>query len=152
MTGRGTSNSDQRGNTAQRRARREYLLATYGDGTTCPCYRCGELLDDSTVQADRIIAGMDGGTYVRGNIRPACGPCNIFTGNMLRDFRRRFGRGRPVRFATGFTLYEVVGGESEMLLQLRTLEYPRRHRYDVPRHRVLPATMPAGLIPEEVGA
>lgn len=63
-----------------------------GDGElACRCYRCGELLVAATLEADRIVPGCrktaeypNGGTYVRKNIRPACGPCNRITGNQLR--------------------------------------------------------------------
>lgn len=82
-TRRGTSNSNARGNVYDRAARRAWLLTTFGDGVQAPCYRCDELLDDSTITVDRIIAGRDGGTYRRSNIRPACGPCNSETGGAL---------------------------------------------------------------------
>jgi hypothetical protein len=88
-THRGTSNRNARGSSYDRRARRAFLLATFGDGDTCPCYRCGATLDDSTITVDRIVPGRDGGTYRRGNIRPACGPCNSETGGALA--RRRTG-------------------------------------------------------------
>jgi hypothetical protein len=47
------------------------------------CYRCEVALDYETITVDRIIPGHDGGTYRRGNIRPACGPCNYSTGGQL---------------------------------------------------------------------
>lgn len=136
MCGRGTSNSNERGNTRTRRQRRQWLLDTFGDGETAPCYRCGEELDDSTVQADRIKAGMDGGTYERGNIRPACGPCNIATGNQLREHRKRFPLGARVRFRGGSTWYDVAAGESEALLTLRSVTSGRRV-HDVYRGKLL---------------
>jgi 5-methylcytosine-specific restriction endonuclease McrA len=40
------------------------------------CYRCGVQLDVGGVTVDRIVPGRKGGRYVRGNIRPACAPCN----------------------------------------------------------------------------
>lgn len=55
----------------------------------CRCYRCGFLLTGETLTVDRIIPGCMGGTYRRNNIRPACGPCNIHTGNQVRDARRK---------------------------------------------------------------
>jgi hypothetical protein len=54
----------------------------------CRCYRCGTLLTEETLTVDRIVPGCMGGTYRRTNIRPACGPCNIHTGNQVRDSRR----------------------------------------------------------------
>lgn len=83
-TRRGTSNSDVRGNSRDRAARRAWLLATFGDGTTCPCYRCGCELTDSTLTVDRRVPGVRGGTYRRSNIRPACGTCNSETGATTR--------------------------------------------------------------------
>jgi tRNA(Ile2) C34 agmatinyltransferase TiaS len=50
----------------------------------CRCYRCGCLLSFETLEVDRIKPGCEGGTYARTNIRPACGDCNIETGNAVR--------------------------------------------------------------------
>lgn len=80
---RGTTNRNARGNTKDRAARRAFLLTKFGDGETCPCYRCAIVLDNSTVTADRIVPGIRGGRYTRDNIRPACGPCNSSTGGAL---------------------------------------------------------------------
>jgi len=99
-TVRGTSNSDARGSAASRRARRAWLVDTFGwrlpDGTglVC-CYLCHVVLlehDDpgapgQSVTVDRVVPGCDGGRYVRGNIRPACGPCNSETGGPLHTRR-----------------------------------------------------------------
>ena len=81
---RGTTCRNDRGSSYDRRARRAYLLAAFGDGETCPCYRCHAILDDATVTVDRITPGVLGGRYVRANIRPACGLCNSETGAELR--------------------------------------------------------------------
>lgn len=88
-THRGTTNRNARGSSYSRRIRRAWLLATFGDGETCPCYRCGIELNDSTITADRIIPGCEGGTYRRGNIRPACGPCNSETGGALASRHKK---------------------------------------------------------------
>jgi len=85
---RGTSNRDARGNTRDRAARRAWLLTQFGNGVTAPCYRfeaCGAMLDEKTITVDRIVPGAHGGRYVRGNIRPACGPCNSETGGAVRS-------------------------------------------------------------------
>ena len=66
---------DDRGNTRNRRVRKLWLLATFGDGEHCSCTHCGAQLDFATVTADRIVPGHRGGRYVRGNIRPSCAPC-----------------------------------------------------------------------------
>lgn len=80
---RGTSNTNARGSSYARRARKQYLLDQFGDGKTTTCYRCPAVLDFSTITVDRIIPGCHGGTYRRNNIRPACSPCNTETGGKL---------------------------------------------------------------------
>lgn len=79
---RGTTNTNARGNTVDRRRRREYLVRTYranvdlafledrpvplGHGEpACRCFRCGILLSVHTVTVDRIVPGKHGGTYRR---------------------------------------------------------------------------------------
>jgi 5-methylcytosine-specific restriction endonuclease McrA len=100
---RGTTNGNLRGNTKDRQSRRRWLVATFranrdltesgyatrfGGGTpSCRCYRCGELLVESTVTVDRIVPGCRGGTYRRDNIRPACANCNSETGAVTRRSR-----------------------------------------------------------------
>lgn len=102
-TRRGTSNTNARGSSADRRRRREYLVTTYranvdalprltgglrsvplGRGIPCcRCFRCATLLTVDTVTVDRIVPGCQGGTYRRNNIRPACATCNESTGGAL---------------------------------------------------------------------
>lgn len=97
-TRRGTSNSNARGSTLNRRRRRAWLMETFRadmdlapdwettDNVYVPvgqgiplvrCYRCGDLMSEKEMTIDRIIPGHKGGTYRRNNIRPACGPCNF---------------------------------------------------------------------------
>jgi hypothetical protein len=66
---------DTRGNTTNRRRRKLWLLATFGDGERCSCSHCGIELVAATLTTDRVIPGHQGGRYVRGNIRPSCAPC-----------------------------------------------------------------------------
>lgn len=94
---RGTTNRNDRGNTADRAARRAYLLATFGDGATAPCWRCEVVLTDETITVDRIVPGAEGGTYRRDNIRPACAPCNSLTGATLGVARKRGSTGNRAR-------------------------------------------------------
>lgn len=78
--------TDHRGSTADRAARRRYLLQAYESdrgGGTCRCYRCGRLLTERTLTVDRILPGCLGGRYHRANIRPACGRCNSELGGRL---------------------------------------------------------------------
>jgi hypothetical protein len=80
---RGTTNGNVRGSAEDRRVRKRWLLARFGNGETAPCYRCPTVLDFETITVDRIIPGCEGGTYRRSNIRPACAPCNESTGGSL---------------------------------------------------------------------
>jgi hypothetical protein len=69
---------DKRGKAHDRRRRKLWLLAVYGDHETAPCVHCGKGLTFETIQQDRIIPG---GSYARGNIQPSCGPCNMRRGD-----------------------------------------------------------------------
>ena len=112
---RGTSNTNARGSSEDRRRRRAWLVETYSadrwlrrDGLgqidtvlggsrvgepSCRCYRCGRLLTVDTVTVDRIVPGVKGGTYRRTNIRPACGTCNSETGGALASRPKAVRRG-----------------------------------------------------------
>lgn len=86
-TRRGTTNSNARGNTRDREARKQYLLRVYQSDSGvgfARCYRCGYQLGFTTITVDRIIPGAKGGTYRRDNIRPACSKCNSETGGAVR--------------------------------------------------------------------
>jgi len=87
-TKRGTSNSNSRGSSKDRKARRQYLLSKFGDGKTAPCVYCGEPLTDATITVDRIVPGCQGGKYIRSNIQPACGLCNSKDGNLIKQGKR----------------------------------------------------------------
>lgn len=77
--------SDKRGPAKARRVRRKWLLSTPefgGDGVRVQCAlhlseSCKGVVDNATMQVDRIIPGCYGGGYARWNIRPSCRPCNI---------------------------------------------------------------------------
>lgn len=87
MSARGTSNSNSRGSSHSRRIRKLWLLATFGDGVTAPCSfeGCDRILTFETITADRFpLPGIRGGTYRRGNIRPACSRCNSCDGNDIK--------------------------------------------------------------------
>ena len=78
---------DPRGNTHDRRVRREWIMSPAagfgGNGRTVPCYHCGSRLRKPTI--DRYpICGHAGGRYVRGNIVPSCGRCNFRRGNKCK--------------------------------------------------------------------
>lgn len=144
---RGTSNGNASGSAVSRRKRKQRMLAPHGGhggtGTTVPCYRCQVQLTCDTLTVDRIVAGMDGGSYAWGNVRPACQGCNIKTGNQLRDHRRKFPKDSPVVFARNRNFYthtkvlwDVIEGEGEATLTLRSRATGRR-RYNVSRGHLL---------------
>lgn len=80
---------NERGSSADRRARRAFLLRTFGDGVTCPCVTCGKMLDDKTVTVDRILPGHEGGRYVRSNIQPMCLRCAGQQGASITNRKKR---------------------------------------------------------------
>lgn len=91
---RGTTNRNVRGSSYSRRTRREWLVTTFGDGIIVECAlrvsaKCLRWLTVDTVTADRIVPGIEGGSYERGNIRPACLPCNSTAGGQLSAKRQR---------------------------------------------------------------
>ena len=91
-TKRGTSNSNSRGSSAARRVRKQWVLDTFGDGTTAVCSfdDCETELTFETMTIDRYpISGIDGGTYKRDNIRPACGKCNSADGAAIGAARKK---------------------------------------------------------------
>lgn len=90
-TQRGTTNRNERGSTRDRRARKRWLLTTFGDGVSAMCaFDCGTRLTVETISVDRHpVPGWAGGTYVRGNIRPACRPCNSADGGRQTERARR---------------------------------------------------------------
>jgi hypothetical protein len=65
---------DHRGSAASRRIRKLWMLATWGNGSECPCIFCETPLTFATVEADRIIPGA---SYARVNVQPACRTCNL---------------------------------------------------------------------------
>lgn len=90
-----TTNRNDRGNYRDRAVRRQWLLDTFGDGTTAPCSlrmsrNCHVTVTCQTITVDRYpVPGCQGGRYTRGNIRPACGPCNQVDGGRLGNLRRK---------------------------------------------------------------
>lgn len=94
MSRRGTTNTNVRGSSYDRRRRKQWLLDTFGDGTTAPCSfdGCEKMLTFKTMTVDRFpLAGEDGGTYKRNNIRPACGPCNFADEVNREKKKKRYG-------------------------------------------------------------
>lgn len=90
---RSRSNRNDRGSSYQRRRRREWLVETFGDGELVACHlqrspHCLYVLDVDNVSPDRLRLGVDGGSYRRGNIRPACLPCQRHQGGEVGPRRR----------------------------------------------------------------
>lgn len=94
VTRRGGTNSNERGGSDDRAARRAWLVTTYGAGGHVLCFHCRVGLTVDTVSCDRIRPKVEGGSYRRENIRPACVTCNSRDGARLRN-RRRHGVGAP---------------------------------------------------------
>jgi hypothetical protein len=89
---RGTSNTNDRGSAASRRIRKQWVLDTFGNGLIafCSFLGCKEELDFDTITIDRYpLAGCEGGTYKRGNIRPMCAFHNSSTGSLLGHKRKK---------------------------------------------------------------
>jgi len=70
---RRSHNIDYRGNTRDRRKRRAWLLATFGDGKFVRCHWCAKRMR-TTFEVDRYPHPQ--GRYTRDNIVPACRRCN----------------------------------------------------------------------------
>jgi len=86
-------NGPDRGNSYARKARKHWMLDTFGDGVTCDCTHCGTELDYDTIEADRVIPGSQGGSYRRDNIVPSCRHCNASRKDEpLIDFQLKVGR------------------------------------------------------------
>lgn len=112
MGRRGTTNTNSRGSAAQRRVRKTWLLAEFGDGEKAPCSfdGCAEVLTFDTITVDRFpVAGVDGGTYRRGNIRPACAAHNSEHGGRLRWQRVRARERVAGAFRAGFAPARLGG-------------------------------------------
>jgi 5-methylcytosine-specific restriction endonuclease McrA len=116
-TRRGTTNRNDRGGSEARRRRKLWLLTEFGDGTKAPCWGCGDKVDYDTITVDRIVPGIDGGTYARENIRPACEDCNILDGNRVRNERR------------GWTSWRSLGG-AQATRSVRRSSSRQRERLD----------------------
>ncbi|HEY3691242.1 MAG TPA: hypothetical protein VGL46_13200 [Pseudonocardiaceae bacterium] len=86
---RGTTNRNARGGSAARRARKQWLLEQFGNGHSAPCAirrgaACEGRVTFETLWVDRWpVAGHEGGTYRRDNIRPSCAPCNMADGGAV---------------------------------------------------------------------
>jgi hypothetical protein len=85
------------------------MLDTFGDGYTVPCSFCGLELDWFTMTKDRWpLSGADGGHYVRGNVRPACGSCNSADGARRRAAKAKAAKlRRDARNARRRALYAL---------------------------------------------
>lgn len=91
---RGTSNTNSRGSAKGRRARKQWLLDTYGDGDKAECWLavpgvCTGPMTFETLTVERVTPGHAGGTYRRNNIRPACGSCQSYQGGRIGQERLR---------------------------------------------------------------
>lgn len=90
---RSRSNRNDRGSSYTRRRRREWLVEEFGDGVHVACFLqrsrfCLLVLDVDNVSADRLRLGVDGGSYRRGNIQPACENCQAHQGGVIGPQRK----------------------------------------------------------------
>lgn len=82
-----------RGNVTTRRRRKLWMLTPEagfgGDGATVLCSEpdCDAILTIDTVFVDRIVPGIDGGRYVKGNVKPHCCSCSHKQGWKVRKGR-----------------------------------------------------------------
>lgn len=94
-TRRGTTNRNDRGSSADRLARKLWLLATFSKRlgphrAKCAFRGCQEILTLETITVDRYpIPGCMGGRYTRDNIRPACAAHNYGEGAAIARRRAR---------------------------------------------------------------
>lgn len=98
MRDRGHRNSNERGGSADRRRRRQWLLNVFGDGTFAPCHEgeCDTLVDLDTLHVDRILPAHQGGTYRRDNIRPHCPYHSRLQGARIRwELKKKAGERQP---------------------------------------------------------
>lgn len=78
-------NGGDRGNSKDRARRKRKVLRVFGNGQRCRCTYCRRWLNFHTLTIDRVIPGIDGGTYRFSNIQPACRDCNIRRGDTPAD-------------------------------------------------------------------
>jgi len=72
-----SNNRAGRSNSTRRRARKTWILNTFGNGNTVFCNWCKKRLTFTTLTIDRYpIPGARGGRYREDNIVPACKSCN----------------------------------------------------------------------------
>jgi 5-methylcytosine-specific restriction endonuclease McrA len=77
------TNTNARGSAEDRRRRLAWLFATFGNDGIVTCTFCDVPLLPEDATVDRIVPGCRGGRYTRGNIRPACSPCQNEQGGRL---------------------------------------------------------------------
>ena len=88
LSHRGTSNTNVRGSSHDRRRRKRWLLETF-DVDLGPdrarCAHCETIVTYETMEVDRIVPGALGGRYIRSNIWPSCQSCNMSAGHALQQ-------------------------------------------------------------------
>lgn len=92
-TRRGTSNANMRGNSTDRRRRKQNMLDHFGNGEWCVCSTCPTVLDFETMTVDCWpVPRCEGGTYGvpsdMGNVRPQCERCSWRQGGAMGARRK----------------------------------------------------------------
>lgn len=90
---RGTSNANMRGNSKDRRRRKQAMLDHYGNGEWCLCATCPTVLDAETMTVDCWpVPRCEGGTYGvptdMSNVRPQCERCSWRQGGIMGATRK----------------------------------------------------------------
>ena len=128
---RGTSSANVRGSAATRRRRKGWLLATFDvdlgpERARCALAvheRCEGTVTYETMQVDRIVSGLAGGTYRRENIQPACAPCNHQKGTQEREEHHRLTCGGQCTRCRRTTEYRMAREVQELERERVTAGY-----------------------------
>lgn len=85
-----TSHANERGSSRERRRRRKAVVAAHGwpDAGIVVCWLCELVMGLADFTIDRVVPGIEGGTYALSNCRPCCRPCNLERGGRLGAARR----------------------------------------------------------------
>jgi hypothetical protein len=113
---------DWRGNSYDRRRRKNWLLKTYGDGTHVKCVHCGKNLTYETLTVDRKDPL---GRYTYTNIQPSC----------LHDNTSRGRKLAPKSSPQYMSMVDFVAAERAKLAAKKKLSNPRKLRYKTVKRR-----------------
>lgn len=113
---------DWRGNSDDRRRRKNWLLKTYGDGQHVKCVHCGKQLNYDTLTSDRKDPC---GRYNHANIQPSCLRCNDQRGRKLC----------PIGSPQHMSMVDFVAAERAKLAAKKKRANPKLHYRTIKRGR-----------------